>query len=100
MLGGNLFLEISYMERVKMQDHEMHFVASRFNPTTDPDKPVVGETVEVNGKNARIVRVGHALLSEILTKVLSNEWYDVGDDADEVVQRDHTTRPVSNGWFG
>ena len=71
----------------------MRFVASKFDPATDPDRPVVGEITEVNGRHAKIVRVDHALQPEIATKVLAGEWYDAGDSADEVLQRDHAMRP-------
>lgn len=64
----------------------LNFVASKFDPETDPDRPKVGDTVE----DGRVIKeVGHLLMSQMLagSKANAPEGY-------EILCREHPTRAV------
>ncbi len=70
------------------------FIADKFDPDTDPDRPVVGSTIHYQGKDYEIVKVGWKTTKELVEEVLfSAPKHEELDGCDEICYKDHITRP-------
>ncbi len=70
----------------------MNFVATKFNPETDPSRPIVGGIVEKDGKSFIICKVEHRESKDIMKIVISGIEPDK-EGHDEVLFDQHKERP-------
>lgn len=66
------------------------FVASKFDPENDSDRPVVGEFLTHNDKQYKIAEVSHVMTRDLFRRT-GKEVDDYKGHA-EIVFRQHTTR--------
>lgn len=72
------------------------FVVSRFNPETDPDRPVVGTKIDLGDQTVTIVEVGWSPTSAVIAEQLAGVTESVVMDPKGhtiCLARAHTTRP-------
>lgn len=69
------------------------FEVSRFDPDTDPTRPVVGSIIEHNGQSYKIDKVDHILGRTLLSSIENNEEPTKPPGFDEVLYEQHPSRP-------
>lgn len=67
------------------------FVASKFDPETDPDRPEIGSIVEVEDKKWEVKRVEYALMSDIIKSGFKEPD---PSPQERVFNRSHIDRPA------
>jgi len=70
------------------------FVASKFDPETDVDRPVIDSEIEHEGKKWKIVRYIHLLAGEMLDDQPALQAKTDKAECDRVLYKEHATRPA------
>jgi len=70
----------------------MKFAATKFNPETDPSKPIIGDIVEKDGKSFTICKVEYRDSKDIMKIAISGVEPDK-EGYDEVLIDQHKERP-------